>query len=148
MIVSVGTDALEIDRMALALKRQGKGFERRIFTEPENAYCQRKKNPASSYAARFAGQGSHPQGPGPGAFPGGGNERDRGGKGTAGQALDQAFRGGADDLRGTGGADNSPITDPFEGYRLCRGDLRGVTAPKGDDYRNVLEQNGSFRVMS
>ncbi len=54
MIRSVGTDALEIDRMALALKRQGAGFERRIFTEAENAYCKRKKNPASSYAARFA----------------------------------------------------------------------------------------------
>jgi holo-[acyl-carrier protein] synthase len=54
MIVSIGTDALEIDRMALALKRRGKSFERRIFTEPENAYCHRKKNPASSYAARFA----------------------------------------------------------------------------------------------
>jgi holo-[acyl-carrier protein] synthase len=54
MILSVGTDALEIERMALALKRQGKGFKRRIFTEWENAYCERKKNSASSYAARFA----------------------------------------------------------------------------------------------
>ena len=54
MILSVGTDALEIERMALALKRQGAGFERRIFTEMENAYCKRKRNPASSYAARFA----------------------------------------------------------------------------------------------
>jgi holo-[acyl-carrier protein] synthase len=54
MILSVGTDALEIDRMALALKRRGAAFERRIFTEMENAYCKSKKNPSPFYAARFA----------------------------------------------------------------------------------------------
>ncbi len=54
MIIGIGTDALEIERMALALKRRGKGFERRVFTEGENAYCKRKRDPSASYAARFA----------------------------------------------------------------------------------------------
>lgn len=54
MILGLGTDALEIERMALALERRGAGFERKVFTEEENAYCKRKKYSAPSFAARFA----------------------------------------------------------------------------------------------
>jgi holo-[acyl-carrier protein] synthase len=54
MIIGIGTDALEIERMALSLKRRGAGFERRVFTDGENAYCKRKRDPSASYAARFA----------------------------------------------------------------------------------------------
>jgi len=54
MIIGLGTDVLEIDRMGLAMKRRGEGFERRVFTEAETAHCKRRKNQAESFAVRFA----------------------------------------------------------------------------------------------
>ncbi len=70
MIIGVGTDALEIDRMATSMKRRGKSFERRIFTEAETAYCNRKKDSASSFAARFAAKEAMMKSLGRGLFQG------------------------------------------------------------------------------
>src|SRR6185295_10623778 len=53
-IIGTGLDATEIDRIEEAIRRYGDRFIRRIFTEGEIAYCQRKKDFASSFAARFA----------------------------------------------------------------------------------------------
>jgi holo-[acyl-carrier protein] synthase len=53
-IIGVGLDATEIARIAEAIDRYGDRFLRRVFTEGEIAYCQRKRDSASSYAARFA----------------------------------------------------------------------------------------------
>jgi holo-[acyl-carrier protein] synthase len=53
-IIGVGLDATEISRIAEAIDRYGDRFLRRVFTEGEIAYCQRKRDFASSYAARFA----------------------------------------------------------------------------------------------
>jgi holo-[acyl-carrier protein] synthase len=47
-------DAIEIGRVADAIARYGERFLRRVFTEGEMAYCQRKRDAASSFAARFA----------------------------------------------------------------------------------------------
>ena len=52
--VKVGVDVIEIDRIRRALDRPG--FRERCFTAAERAYCDSKKNPAESYAARFAGK--------------------------------------------------------------------------------------------
>jgi holo-[acyl-carrier protein] synthase len=52
--VKVGVDVIEIARIRKALERPG--FRERCFTEAERAYCEAKKNPAESYAARFAGK--------------------------------------------------------------------------------------------
>jgi holo-[acyl-carrier protein] synthase len=52
--VKVGVDVIEIERVRRALERPG--FRERCFTEAERAYCDSKKNPAESYAARFAGK--------------------------------------------------------------------------------------------
>jgi len=52
--VKVGVDVIEIERIRKALDRPG--FRARCFTEAERAYCDSKKNPAESYAARFAGK--------------------------------------------------------------------------------------------
>ena len=52
--VKVGVDLIEIERIRRALERPG--FRERCFTEAERAYCDSKKNPAESYAARFAGK--------------------------------------------------------------------------------------------
>jgi holo-[acyl-carrier protein] synthase len=53
-IIGSGIDAAEIDRIAAAIERYGDRFVHRVFTEGEITYCQRKRDAASSYAARFA----------------------------------------------------------------------------------------------
>lgn len=53
-IVGSGLDATEITRIAAAIARYGDRFVSRIFTEGEVAYCRRKRDAASSFAARFA----------------------------------------------------------------------------------------------
>ncbi len=53
MIKGTGIDIIEIDRISKAL--QNNHFTNRIFTKPEQDYCNsRKKQSAASYAARFA----------------------------------------------------------------------------------------------
>ena len=51
----VGVDLIEIERIRSALQRYP-GFRERCFTEAEREYCDSKKNPAESYAGRFAGK--------------------------------------------------------------------------------------------
>src|ERR671931_1733073 len=51
----VGVDLIEIPRIRRALERYP-GFRERCFTEAERAYCESRKNPAQSYAGRFAGK--------------------------------------------------------------------------------------------
>lgn len=53
MIVGVGCDIIEIERIARAIKRES--FIQRVFTAEEAAYCQRRgQQAAASFAARFA----------------------------------------------------------------------------------------------
>jgi holo-[acyl-carrier protein] synthase len=54
MLVGTGIDIVEIDRIAQSIARYGARFISRIFTAEEIEYCQRKKNGAESFAARFA----------------------------------------------------------------------------------------------
>jgi holo-[acyl-carrier protein] synthase len=54
MAIRIGTDLIEIDRIRLALGRPG--FRDRCFTADEQAYCETRRNPAESYAARFCGK--------------------------------------------------------------------------------------------
>ena len=54
MAVRVGTDVIEIERIRRALERPG--FRDRCFTPDEQAYCESRRNPAESYAARFCGK--------------------------------------------------------------------------------------------
>jgi holo-[acyl-carrier protein] synthase len=53
-IIGVGLDATEIERVGNMIERYGDRFLQRVFTEGEIAYCQGKRDFASSYAARFA----------------------------------------------------------------------------------------------
>ena len=53
-IIGTGLDATEISRIAETIERFGDRFVHRIFTEGEIAYCRRKRDAASSFAARFA----------------------------------------------------------------------------------------------
>ena len=55
MVIGLGTDLIEIERIAHSVERFGEAFLQRVFTPGEIAYCQRKKkNAAESLAARFA----------------------------------------------------------------------------------------------
>lgn len=53
-IIGTGLDATEIARIAAAIERYGDRFVRRVFTDGEIAYCESKRDFASSFAARFA----------------------------------------------------------------------------------------------
>ena len=53
--MKVGVDLIEIERIRRALERYP-GFKERCFTDAERAYCDSRKNPAQSYAGRFAGK--------------------------------------------------------------------------------------------
>jgi holo-[acyl-carrier protein] synthase len=54
-MTEVGTDLIEIERIRRTLERYP-GFKDRCFTAAEQAYCDSRKNPAESYAGRFAGK--------------------------------------------------------------------------------------------
>ena len=56
MIIGVGVDIIDIDRIRAALEhpQTGERFRARVFTEGEIAYCARRRNAAESFAARFA----------------------------------------------------------------------------------------------
>ena len=53
-IIGSGIDATEIARIHDAIQRYGERFVRRVFTDEEIAYCRRRRDAASSFAARFA----------------------------------------------------------------------------------------------
>jgi holo-[acyl-carrier protein] synthase len=54
MIVGIGVDIAEIDRIEAAITRHGAPFLTRIYTPREAAYCERHKSKFERYAARFA----------------------------------------------------------------------------------------------
>jgi len=54
MILGVGTDILEIDRVREVYRKFGGRFLSRIFTPGEVDYCLGKSDPVPSLAARFA----------------------------------------------------------------------------------------------
>ena len=54
LIVGLGLDIAEIDRIEAAIKRHGAPFLERLFTPAEVSYCEQHKNRFERYAARFA----------------------------------------------------------------------------------------------
>ena len=54
MIVGLGMDITEVDRMEAAIGRRGRAFLERLFTPAEIAYCERHRNRAERFAGRFA----------------------------------------------------------------------------------------------
>ncbi|NLC57634.1 MAG: holo-ACP synthase [Armatimonadetes bacterium] len=53
MVDGIGTDIIEIARVAAAIQRTRR-FLPRVFTEAEVAYCQARGRPYQHYAGRFA----------------------------------------------------------------------------------------------
>jgi len=54
VIVGLGVDIAEVDRVEAAIRRHGDTFLKRIFTAEEIAYCERHRNKFERYAGRFA----------------------------------------------------------------------------------------------
>lgn len=54
MIIGIGSDLCNIERIARSLERFGERFEKRCFTEGEIAKARRRRLTAETYAKRFA----------------------------------------------------------------------------------------------
>ncbi|MEY3609031.1 MAG: hypothetical protein RLZZ447_1819 [Verrucomicrobiota bacterium] len=54
VLVGVGIDLIEVERIRAVIERQGERFLDRVFTPEERAYCATMKFPHKHYAARFA----------------------------------------------------------------------------------------------
>jgi holo-[acyl-carrier protein] synthase len=51
MIIGIGTDIIEVERVARAISKEA--FKKKVFSEREISYCESQKK-EESYAARFA----------------------------------------------------------------------------------------------
>ena len=54
VLIGLGADIVDVDRIRGVLERQGDRFLNRVFTEEERAYCFAMKHPHKHLAARFA----------------------------------------------------------------------------------------------
>jgi holo-[acyl-carrier protein] synthase len=54
LIVGLGVDIAEVERIKAAIERHGEIFLRRVYTAREREYCERFKNKFERYAGRFA----------------------------------------------------------------------------------------------
>ncbi len=54
MIVGLGVDIAEVDRVRAAIERRGQALVKRLFTPREIAYCETHRNSYERYAGRFA----------------------------------------------------------------------------------------------
>ena len=54
MILGIGTDLANIERIAGVLERHGDRFRNRVFTEVEQAKAERRRDVAGTYAKRWA----------------------------------------------------------------------------------------------
>ena len=54
MIVGIGTDLVDIRRIAKTIERHGERFLQRVFTETECALAERRANRVETYPKRFA----------------------------------------------------------------------------------------------
>lgn len=54
MIIGIGTDLIEVERIQASFRRFGEQFLQRVYTPAEVTYCMARKTGAESLAARFA----------------------------------------------------------------------------------------------
>lgn len=50
----LGNDIIEIERIRLSIERHGQHFLNRLFTQKEQDYCYKFKDPVPHFAGRFA----------------------------------------------------------------------------------------------
>lgn len=53
-MLDIGSDIIEIDRVAKAIRRTGNRFLEKIYSEKEQAYCRSYKDPYPRFAGTFA----------------------------------------------------------------------------------------------
>lgn len=54
MILGIGTDIIEVDRIRSAIEEHGDRFLERLFTQKEREYCLKHRFPFRHFAGRFA----------------------------------------------------------------------------------------------
>ena len=54
MIIGMGVDLAEVDRIRTAIERHGEAFLKRVYTPAEREYCEGFRNKYERYAGRFA----------------------------------------------------------------------------------------------
>lgn len=54
LIRGLGNDIIEIERMRQSIERHGQHFLNRLFTQREQDYCYKFKDPVPHFAGRFA----------------------------------------------------------------------------------------------
>jgi holo-[acyl-carrier protein] synthase len=54
MVVGIGIDLAEVDRLEAAITKHGERFLNRVYTEAERRYCESKANKFERFAGRFA----------------------------------------------------------------------------------------------
>jgi holo-[acyl-carrier protein] synthase len=54
MIIGIGTDCCDVERIAGAIERRGDRFLTRLFTDAERAMGRKRPEPAAYFARRFA----------------------------------------------------------------------------------------------
>lgn len=54
MIIGLGIDITEVDRIRKSIERYGTTFKKRVYTPAEIAYCESHRDPYERFAARFA----------------------------------------------------------------------------------------------
>jgi holo-[acyl-carrier protein] synthase len=54
MIIGMGIDMEQVERVRGAIERQGERFLKRVYTEHERAYCDQFRDKYERYAGRFA----------------------------------------------------------------------------------------------
>ncbi len=52
--MSIGVDLCDVKRLGRIIDQYGERFVNKIFTSEEISYCRRKRDPAPSFAVRFA----------------------------------------------------------------------------------------------
>jgi len=53
-ILGIGTDIVNIKRISKVIKTSNSHFKKKVFSKGEIEYCEKKKNPSSYFAKRFA----------------------------------------------------------------------------------------------
>jgi holo-[acyl-carrier protein] synthase len=53
MIFGIGTDLVEVSRVEKILQKWGDKFLKKVYSQNEIEYCQKKAFPSIHYAARF-----------------------------------------------------------------------------------------------
>lgn len=54
MVIGLGTDIVEISRIAQMIERHGDSFLKRVYTDSEIAHCRQRKHSSEAFAGRWA----------------------------------------------------------------------------------------------